>query len=140
LELIILKGAYALLINLDKDEEIKVGSLGTIHFPAGFYLYIGSAMNGIEGRVKRHLRKSKKIHWHIDYLLKNARITKTFYRAGSKGLECSLARQIGNRFLAIPRFGSSDCSCSGHLFFGGKEDLIQLLLKNNMKQLDLRGL
>ena len=31
-------------------------------------------MNGLEQRVARHLRKDKKMHWHIDYLLKKAKI------------------------------------------------------------------
>jgi Uri superfamily endonuclease len=132
-----LKGTYALLISLERDEEIRVGSLGTIHFPRGYYLYIGSAMNGIEGRVRRHLGKMKKIHWHIDYLLKNDEITNVYYQEGEKGLECSIAKDFQERFLAIPRFGSSDCTCTGHLFFGDKDELIECILKNNMKQLDL---
>jgi Uri superfamily endonuclease len=81
----ILKGAYTLVINLDSDTEIDVGSLGSILFPRGSYLYIGSAINGIEGRVTRHLRKTKKIHWHIDYLLKKAEITNLYYKEGERG-------------------------------------------------------
>ena len=132
-----MKGSYALLISHDKDEEIRVGSLGTIHFPKGHYLYIGSAMNGIEGRVRRHLGKIKKIHWHIDYLLKNADVINVDYKVGLKGLECSLARYFRKRFLAIPRFGSSDCACKGHLFFGGKDELEHCVINNKMKKLDL---
>ena len=137
MELSILKGVYALLINLDSDEEIRVGSLGTIHFPKGFYLYIGSAMNGIEARVTRHLGKTKKIHWHIDYFLKNAEITNVYYKEGGKGLECSLARQCKKGFLAIPRFGSSDCACTGHLFYEEKDELVQCVINNKMRALDL---
>ena len=137
MELKVLKGAYALLISLDRDEEILVGSLGTIHFPKGHYLYIGSAMNGIEGRVRRHFKKTKKIHWHIDYLLKDAEITKVYYKVGLKGLECSIAKQCKKRFLAIPRFGSSDCACTGHLFFGDKDELVQCVINTKMTELDL---
>ena len=135
-----MKGAYVLLIQLESGKEIGVGSLGTIHFPQGFYLYIGSAMNGIKARVNRHLRNTKKIHWHIDYLLKNAKVIQAYNKEGKKGLECSLSRKLNKNFLAIPRFGSSDCSCTGHLFLGEKEDLIQFLQKNNMKKFDLHGL
>lgn len=137
MELSILKGAYALLIELVKDEEIVVGGLGTFHFPMGHYLYIGSAMNGIEARVKRHLGKTKKIHWHIDYLLKSADVINAYYKKGLKGLECSLAKQSKKRFLAIPRFGSSDCTCTGHLFFGEKDELVHCLVNNKMRELNL---
>ncbi len=137
MELNILKGAYALQINLDRNEEIRVGSLGILQFPRGHYLYIGSAMNGIEGRVKRHLRKTKKNHWHIDYLLNNAEVIKVYYKEGKKGLECSLAWQCRQEFLPIPKFGSSDCACTGHLFFGDKDELVQCMNNNKMKELDL---
>jgi len=77
-----MKGSYILLIKLLKDSEIKVGSLGTISFKKGFYVYVGSAMGGLEQRINRHLRKNKKTFWHIDYLLNNrgAKIIKVFYK------------------------------------------------------------
>jgi Uri superfamily endonuclease len=65
----ILKGSYVLLIELEQDSNIKVGALGKIHFSKGHYVYVGSAMNGIEGRVRRHLRDEKKTRWHVDYFL-----------------------------------------------------------------------
>jgi Uri superfamily endonuclease len=50
-----------------------VGALGTLVFSPGRYIYVGSALNGIEPRVSRHLRTNGghlgSIHWHIDYLL-----------------------------------------------------------------------
>ena len=68
------KGAYQLLIRLDRDQTITVGRIGRFRFPAGYYVYTGSAMNGIEARVRRHLSSRKRIRWHIDYLLEHARI------------------------------------------------------------------
>ena len=38
------KGSYVLLIALDKDATVAVGKLGTFSFPAGYYLYVGSAL------------------------------------------------------------------------------------------------
>ena len=35
----------------------------------GIYIYTGSAKKNIDSRIKRHLSNSKKLHWHIDYLL-----------------------------------------------------------------------
>ena len=66
-----MKGTYCLIIELKKSIKTKIGALGKIEFMPGYYVYVGSAMNSIESRVKRHLADDKKLHWHIDYLLKN---------------------------------------------------------------------
>lgn len=51
-----MKGSYCLIINIKKDTEIKIGKkLGFINFKKGCYVYVGSAMNCLEYRVKRHL-------------------------------------------------------------------------------------
>ncbi len=118
-ELDIDKGSYGLLIEVDKDLDIQVGALGTKHFPAGTYLYIGSAVNSINARVDRHLRKHKKRFWHIDYLLEHAKISTIlcFPHQGKK--ECQVARMLFHilRCEMYPRgFGSSDCDCYSHLF------------------------
>ncbi|MGZ7049923.1 MAG: GIY-YIG nuclease family protein, partial [Methanobacterium sp.] len=60
---------YCLLINLNVDSEISVGKLGKLNFKKGFYVYVGSALNSIDARIKRHLKNDKKLFWHIDYLL-----------------------------------------------------------------------
>lgn len=129
-----MKGCYALVISLERDEDIDVGSLGVIRFSKGYYLYIGSAMNGIEGRVRRHLRMDKTIHWHIDYLLKSAEIMNVYYKVGHKGLECSLAGACSQISHPVPGFGSSDCSCCGHLFFGNKKEFTECMQTNGMKR------
>jgi Uri superfamily endonuclease len=69
-----MKGTYVLLINLPSAQIIKVGSLGETHLPVGQYAYVGSAMGGFKSRLPHHFRKSKKPHWHIDYLLQKATI------------------------------------------------------------------
>ena len=71
-----MKECYCLIINLEKNRKIKIGKkLGKIDFEKGFYVYVGSALNSLESRLNRHLSDEKKLHWHIDYLLKNANIT-----------------------------------------------------------------
>ena len=45
--------------------------MGEVSFKKGDYLYIGSAKSCLETRLQRHLRKEKRIFWHIDYFLKN---------------------------------------------------------------------
>ncbi len=54
-------GTYALLLKLDRWERITVGKLGTFDFPAGYYLYVGSALGpgGLQARLAHHQRGSK---------------------------------------------------------------------------------
>lgn len=112
-----MKGTYVLLIRLIEDKEITIGKLGKIEFKAGNYLYVGSALNSLEGRIKRHLRIDKKIFWHIDYLLERAEIEDVFYKKSEKKEECVVAKKIAGKFKSIKGFGSSDCCCVGHLFY-----------------------
>lgn len=132
-----MKGCYAILMNLEKSSEIRIGSLGILNFPCGHYLYIGSAMNGIEGRVIRHIRSRKKLHWHIDYFLKKARIVAVYSLSSKKRLECNLADSFSEGFEVVPNFGSSDCKCKGHLFYGNRYKLTKCALANGMKELNL---
>ena len=53
------KGTYVLVIALGSDRDIRVGALGTFHFPKGTYCYTGSAMAGLDQRLSRHLRRDK---------------------------------------------------------------------------------
>jgi Uri superfamily endonuclease len=112
------KGIYVLLIQLGKDTDVTVGKLGTLHFPKGLYAYVGSAQNGIEKRISRHLRNEKRMFWHIDYLLQNptAKIMKVFTKTGGKAEECTIAKRISENSAAISNFGCSDCRCISHLF------------------------
>ena len=113
-------GIYNLIIKLSKDKEIKIGCLGTFVFPKGFYVYTGSAQNGLEKRIDRHLSSNKKFHWHIDYLLSYAKIVKVLRYVGVKKDECKLNRLIAQSSGATPlvdKFGSSDCNCVTHLYY-----------------------
>lgn len=112
-----MKGTYVLLIELPKSTDIQVGRLGKIKFQAGFYAYVGSALSGLESRIGRHLRKEKKLYWHIDHLLLHGRIRNIFYAEGSEKKECDTAKGLTARFATIKGFGSSDCDCESHLFY-----------------------
>ena len=109
-----MKGTYILLIELPDSTEIQVGHLGKIQFKTGFYAYVGSALGGLEARISRHRRKEKKIHWHIDYLLSEAR-TKEVYVG--EGKECDIAKKLADYLPCVRGFGSSDCDCESHLFY-----------------------
>ena len=113
-------GIYNLIIKHSKSQEIKIGRLGTFSFPKGFYVYTGSAQNGFEMRINRHLSSNKKFHWHIDYLLSYAKVVKVLRYAGLKKDECKLNHLIAKSSGATPvvnKFGSSDCKCKTHLYY-----------------------
>jgi Uri superfamily endonuclease len=122
-----MKGSYLLLIKLHDYASIKIGAMGKITFKRGYYIYVGSAM-GKKGsttllnRVKRHNRpkEQKATHWHIDYLLnsKISQIIQIYLIPSSDKIECYLASRLEETAEEIiPKFGCSDCSCVGHLFY-----------------------
>jgi sugar fermentation stimulation protein A len=117
------KGCYQLLIHLARCRYIRIGRLGVFSFPRGWYIYTGSALCGLDGRIARHLRRAKKLFWHIDYLLQHAQIVSVTAFETTSGLECRLSREAlarpGARVIA-PRFGSSDCNCAAHLVYLGR--------------------
>ncbi|MCF6156375.1 MAG: GIY-YIG nuclease family protein [Candidatus Brocadia sp.] len=113
-------GVYCLVVKLLQRAHIRIGCLGTFHFSAGFYAYVGSAQSNLERRIKRHLRQKKKMHWHIDYLLRYGQVVSVCTYTGEKDKECILSRKIGNiknAVVPVRGFGSSDCSCNSHLYF-----------------------
>jgi len=101
------KGSYCLCISVDREVAVEVGALGRIVFPSGRYIYVGSAMSGLESR-----------QWHIDYLLRepSVRIEAVYARASSERSECAIASAVSKRGRPVKGFGCSDCRCGSHLF------------------------
>ncbi|MBI2906467.1 MAG: GIY-YIG nuclease family protein [Chloroflexi bacterium] len=112
-------GAYVLVLVLDRPTSIAVGKLGEFSFPAGYYAYVGSALGGLDGRLRRYVGPIVRRHWHIDYLRPRARLVDIWYAFSRERRECAWARALaalsGTRVVA-PGFGSSDCRCRSHLF------------------------
>jgi Uri superfamily endonuclease len=131
-----MKGIYAILMQLDGASEIHANNR-MFDLEKGFYVYIGSALSGLEKRVGRHLSSVKKCHWHIDYLLKAARIINIICAETTEGKECALARISSQRLPAIRGFGSSDCKCPSHLFFSKDPETIVNVINAAFKSLDL---
>ena len=77
-------GTYILLIELTEANPINVGKLGIHIFEPGYYLYVGSELNGLVSRISRHMRSDKPCHWHIDYLTQVARVIGIFWIVGTK--------------------------------------------------------
>lgn len=138
-----MKGIYLLVIDLDSDQKIEVGALGEIDFTRGIYIYVGSAQNGVEARVSRHLRDDKKKHWHIDHLLDHAEVTRVYCLEGSKRDECATAGYVNYIATPIPEFGASDCSCDSHLFrYEGKRKYLLEGIENlpGVEEMELESL
>ena len=112
-----MKGTYVLLIHVPFSLIIPVGDLGSIHFKAGYYAYVGSALGGLEHRISRHLREQKRVHWHIDYLLSRSRIVDVVFAETVDRKECAIANRLKERLSSVRGFGCSDCKCSSHLFY-----------------------
>jgi len=113
---------YQLFLELPGPVRIEVGRLGTFDFPAGRYIYTGSALNGLEQRIARHRRKGKKLHWHIDYLLRYARIEQVHTVHTRRKRECEINRKTmraPEAKVVVKGFGSSDCKCPSHLVYLG---------------------
>ena len=120
-----MKGTYILIIRLSRARKSQIGKLGKLDFKRGYYAYVGSALNGLKGRIDRHLRKNKKLFWHIDYLLQYTKIIDIFIKSSNKKEECKLANELSKDLKVINHFGSSDCGCLGHLFYNGDYDLLK---------------
>jgi len=119
------KGSYILYLHVRRPLTLNVGMLRSSFFPAGCYLYVGSAAAGITRRLARHrrlaLQKEGKTHWHIDYLLIHPDVNLTAIRALEKSSECEISKQIASRKgITVPvlNFGSTDClaGCKAHLY------------------------
>ena len=130
-----MKGSYVLLIELPEEQTIAIGGLRNVHFPRGCYAYVGSAMGGVKSRVSRHLRRDKKPHWHIDYLLEKASVVDISVCQSEDRVECTIAQALGSQFDSIPGFGSSDCHCRSHLFFAANERRMKEAIMTALKLL-----
>ncbi|MCS7139954.1 MAG: GIY-YIG nuclease family protein [Candidatus Nezhaarchaeota archaeon] len=115
------KGVYTIILHVKRSLRIHVGSLGIVGIKRGFYAYTGSGLGrgalSLRGRLLRHLRKDKKLRWHIDYLtsLPTVKVVGVVASRAEKELECIVASRLGKSFRCIEGFGSSDCSCTSHL-------------------------
>ncbi|MFW9908067.1 MAG: DUF123 domain-containing protein [Candidatus Thorarchaeota archaeon] len=142
-----MRGVYALIVHLRRDVKILLESGRAFEFTSGYWIYIGSAQGlgstNLENRLRRHFRKKKKIHWHIDHLLSDEISSKEAIWAESNGKkECILIRSLADvgPFQWGPRgFGSSDCqeSCSTHVLrYVGEKNPIRNV-ENGFRQIGL---
>jgi Uri superfamily endonuclease len=96
IELPDLPGTYVVSFTLPGAVYVSIGQLGRFDFPAGDYVYLGSARGpgGLRARLRHHLRSDKAIHWHIDYLHPYLDIKAIGYLSGYDNLECAWSQSL----------------------------------------------
>ncbi|QIB78754.1 GIY-YIG nuclease family protein [Haloferax volcanii] len=129
-------GTYALVFDAP-EATVEVGALGEHRFPAGAYVYVGSAFGtGGLRRVRRHRRVAAgdhdARHWHVDYLgghpaVDLARVV----CVTDRDVECAVATELASSLGSAPidGFGSSDCSCDAHLARGDSVEMVTPLVE-----------
>jgi Uri superfamily endonuclease len=152
-------GVYALQLSIDESLSLHVGRLRSAYFPAGEYVYLGSACGpgGLQARLGRHLsRKFTRPHWHIDYLRPVTTLRAYCYletepsTVSPKPLECLWSQallKLPDASAPVRGFGSSDCrsGCRAHLvvlgegttYFGTKNILEALAMAAGRSRGDL---
>lgn len=107
--------SYQLVFELTVGKRLNVGQLGTFDFPAGLYVYTGSATRSVLKRIHRHLSREKSCHWHIDTL---TLLTTCRFKAIrlSQQKECDLNQRTPG-WIVAPGMGATDCRhrCNSHL-------------------------
>ena len=130
------KGTYVVILTLGADSDVRVGALGTFHFEAGDYCYVGSAMGGLDARVQRHLRKEKVVKWHIDSLTTICESSRAYISYPGSIPECRLAEMAvqSGMIPSVKGFGCSDCDCDTHLFRVTDGSLSRFLSATDMSE------
>ena len=128
-ELIKNSGIY--ILELLVQESFLINSIkktGVKNFRPGYYYYVGSAQKNLISRLERHLRKEKKVHWHIDHLTtrNDVIITNVFVaEEAARSLECEMADNLSKLKSVIffpENFGNSDCNkCKSHLLYSAEK-------------------
>lgn len=120
-------GIYILELFCTKALKIMHPKFRDYEFSQGNYYYIGSAQKNLKNRIARHLKKDKKLHWHIDYFTSenDVKITRVFILPNfTKEFECRVVFKMGNIFKLqhkVLGFGNSDCNiCKSHFLFSAK--------------------
>lgn len=113
-------GTYVLCLRASTEGQVTVGRLGRCRMPAGSYLYVGSAFGpgGLRARVGRHVRRTGRRHWHIDYLRPLLAVREVWYASDDGRWECEWAaglRALPGAEIPVRGFGASDCGCPTHL-------------------------
>ena len=128
-------GAYLLIIHLPEDITLRVRKR-VFHLRKGFYVYVGSAMNGLGRRLRRHFCGRRKLHWHIDFLLEEARLVRAYAVFSNERLEDELSIAVSGVGEGIEGFGASDRRLRSNLYRFESEPFAlmeRILRRKNLK-------
>ena len=127
-----IKGAYVLEFFIEKPIHLTVGKLGKFRLNPGWYYYIGSARNGLRGRLIRHISGKGKSWWHIDYLTRKIAPERLWYVVSGERLESRIVELVSEHATpAIAGFGAGDSPDDiSHLFYMRKRGNFRKLLGN----------
>jgi Uri superfamily endonuclease len=125
-----MKGSYFLVIRLEEGKAVKTKGR-EFQLEKGYYVYVGSAMNSLEKRVARHFSREKKLHWHIDFLLKDAELLRAYMVPSEERLEETLSLEVAKHGEPVEGFGAGDVRVSTNLYrFNDEPDeVLQDILK-----------
>jgi len=118
-----MRGAYVLEYRMNKAVTVRVGKLGEFKLNKGYYYYVGSAMNGLRGRLLRYINGPGKLHWHIDYMAVSRKPERIWAIESRENIEREIAGIMGEvASEAIIGFGCSDSpGTRSHLFYSRKK-------------------
>ncbi len=122
-------GIYILEIFAELPFNLSIKKFSEVDFHKGYYYYIGSAQKNFHHRIKRHLTRDKKIHWHVDHLttITSNDIKRIFYSENKpKDFETDLAIEFSEfPDITIPAKGfgnSDDPKAESHLFYSKSQN------------------
>jgi len=105
-------GTYVLILKVSDNILLRHWKI-----KKGFFAYVGSAKNGLSKRLSRHLKKEKKLFWHIDYLLDEKEVEIYKIYVSKREIEKVVAKFFERLYNPILGFGNGDNkSVKGHLF------------------------
>ncbi|NJE01297.1 DUF123 domain-containing protein [Thermococcus sp. JdF3] len=117
-----MRGSYFLVVLLENDKTVRTKGR-EFHLRKGHYVYVGSAMNSLEKRVARHFSGKKRLHWHIDFLLKEAKLLRAYLIPSEERLEEKLSLGVAKYGEPVEGFGAGDVRVSTNLYrFEGEPD------------------
>lgn len=112
-------GAYLLVLSLPQVVWFRAPKIGEHRLLPGMYLYAGSARGpgGLRGRLCRHFKREKKMHWHIDQLTIRSDVLGAYISTACS--ECDIVDvmlKTGIFAAIVDGIGSTDCRrCRSHL-------------------------
>ena len=126
------KGSYLLILELEDTVVYTAGNRWELS--AGYYVYVGSAMGTLTGRLKRHLESKDTTRWHVDHLKPENHIVAAILVPSGQRIEERLSNCLSSIAEAVKGFGCSDCSTQSNLYRVDRNVLQKVL----MQILDMR--